>query len=791
MKILNKIVPLVAAGLLVGMTCAMAADLSTWKSDFNNGAVVVGASAATQDILAATDIAGVLGIQAIPTGGASAYLMAAPGDNKLHYGDDWFDVKTVLHDTELASLLKDGKFKESTGATDNDVTYTQTLSFTNGGGDRLVFDALSDSPETAATYLKLTDGVEAYTYDLKFDDAVKFTATEANVPDDFSMAKLTILGKEYTITNAVSVADVITELDLMGGSVEATQGEYTTATYTVNGKPYEVKVIIISDTDSTVKFEINGETTDTLAAGDTDELSDGTVIGVKDVMPNEGSEAAGADQVTFYIGADKLVLSDDGGHDTAVSLNGVDVDGSAVTITSAADELTALKIEYAPEDDVFIAAGTSWTDPVFGRFRFDFKDLTKKTEQVKISTGTDKGTLKAIDIAGNNLEIPMVDDDADVFWGKDLVDAHVYTSQGGGAAHVSGGDLLIDNADFVCADGDNFAAGDFDNALDKIKFVAVSASGEARVIEVTHINAGDHVMTLKDLTTPNGPTWENKDYDAGVGIDLGFTTIHLAVVDDEATSSLCGDGSDDYSITATKINSYVNGLMVGETFETSLGGVLALDQAGDELGIEMFEGKTGATVGSIDVDDNGDGDMIVNTVVGVQNGALIPLKEDSDTTVGVDTLNWGALWTYDNSDSHNSATIDYPEEQVIGNTYITELGGAAAGTSKTYYTDAEATTTFAGKPVIAVGGSAINKISAKLLGLSEGTYGAAWTTATGVGAGQGIIKYIASPTVGSVAMLVAGYEAADTGVLGTMLKEGTPVLSGTSVLIDSKKLITA
>jgi hypothetical protein len=67
------------------------------------------------------------------------------------------------------------------------------------------------------------------------------------------------------------------------------------------------------------------------------------------------------------------------------------------------------------------------------------------------------------------------------------------------------------------------------------------------------------------------------------------------------------------------------------------------------------------------------------------------------------------------------------------------------------------------KDLIVVGGSCINKAAAKILGLAEGTCGADFTAATGIGNGQSLIKEYVSPYNSSkVAYVIAGYEAIDT-----------------------------
>lgn len=70
---------------------------------------------------------------------------------------------------------------------------------------------------------------------------------------------------------------------------------------------------------------------------------------------------------------------------------------------------------------------------------------------------------------------------------------------------------------------------------------------------------------------------------------------------------------------------------------------------------------------------------------------------------------------------------------------------------------------FNNRDLIIVGGSCINKVAAKVLGVSENTCGADFTNATGIGTGQYLTKEYTSPYNSErVAYLVAGYEAVDT-----------------------------
>ena len=70
--------------------------------------------------------------------------------------------------------------------------------------------------------------------------------------------------------------------------------------------------------------------------------------------------------------------------------------------------------------------------------------------------------------------------------------------------------------------------------------------------------------------------------------------------------------------------------------------------------------------------------------------------------------------------------------------------------------------------LIVVGGSCINSVAANLVGGAYCT--SAWSDATGVGSGQFLIQSYTNPYAsGKIAMLVAGYEAADTANAATYL----------------------
>ena len=135
---------------------------------------------------------------------------------------------------------------------------------------------------------------------------------------------------------------------------------------------------------------------------------------------------------------------------------------------------------------------------------------------------------------------------------------------------------------------------------------------------------------------------------------------------------------------------------------------------------------------------------------------------------------YGTLVTKDStSSSQPTATISYPAQQAYEQLYLgaTDATTTNSALGNVLVTDSEVGTV-SSKNLIVVGGSCINSAAASLVG---GAYcGSAWTSATGVGSGQFLIKsYPTSSVTSQMALLVAGYEAADTTNAATYLTTKT------------------
>ena len=128
---------------------------------------------------------------------------------------------------------------------------------------------------------------------------------------------------------------------------------------------------------------------------------------------------------------------------------------------------------------------------------------------------------------------------------------------------------------------------------------------------------------------------------------------------------------------------------------------------------------------------------------------------------------YGVEVAFDNpSSAPSSVNLRVPESIVIPEVYVTSgavTGGTTASGGLAPILADSAVSSTESRNLVVVGGSCINSVAAKLLGSDSPLCGAEFTAKTQAGAGKYIIDTFASPyTTGKVAMLVAGYEAADT-----------------------------
>lgn len=750
----KKIAPFVATAIMLGATVAAANYPAPFST--SGASIVVGGSAPASDLMAATKIVNDLVGYATP--GTTATTTVA-GDSAQITGADELYIDGVftqtMDDTDL-QMLADGTFTENEGDNDNDVDYNQFL--TVGALTATYQQNTEDDKSKAGMYVGIADGTVVYTYKLEFNQAVKIddgdTGDGAKI--DMLASELEMLGQSYTITDVtLDAGDLVNEITMLTGADEKTQSEYSTQTYTVDGKSYTVKVVAVTTTEA--KFEINGVASDGLEVGQTDTVS-GLQIGVTEILENEGTETGGEDQVSFYLGANEVVL-DNGGE---ITIDDEDVDGSAVTIASTntgdITSMTSIQVAVARDgDDVFLAAGDTWSDPVFDA-DIKFAGLTEdaSVNEVSIDTSATSGKITFTNSDGDEIELPLDTDLTNVFLGDDSVAADLESF-----LNVDETMTTVTEGTAGTATDDHYFIVSTDNAGSKAHLFKIDK------IVTTAALTTDDVVTVVDITA-------DIEEEVAIKIDLA----------DTGDTTLFGDWNVQLTTTTSNVLSVGEGAGNGEVLSTA-GVTNAITTA------KMIKLQNGATMGilggadpTIFISEDGVRDyaggkgisakVTYDTEVKVAfadvdiNGAAALIADDEDSSNFQDYTDWGAKLEW-NDDSFN-LDITSPEDQTIVDAYVLATGATVSTTAAGTATgvgyvveDNLMSTTDKAKDLIVVGGSCINTVAAKLLGSDVPKCGAEWTALTNVSANQALVKVFNNPySSGKIAMLVAGYEAADT-----------------------------
>ena len=274
----------------------------------------------------------------------------------------------------------------------------------------------------------------------------------------------------------------------------------------------------------------------------------------------------------------------------------------------------------------------------------------------------------------------------------------------------------------------------------------------------------------------------------------GFETIgitHAGAGPDELWNITDGTTVKQLNLTASAATGNVQSVIIGDALNFTFTGTAAANTS-----LLQLDKVGGAGVinlpGLFILEEKDDNNQYQGLILVIENG------QNADDGIGVDDVErtwgndgssweqtmasdskitkeadlWGTIISLDSSDSdQKTAMISYPDEQVYAQIYIAEesaaitpgtSSGGGLGGQVVIVKDTEVSSV-ASKNLVVVGGSCINKAAAKILGSDTPLCSADFTDKTGVGANQYIIKTVDSPYgTGKVAMLVAGYEAADT-----------------------------
>ncbi len=771
-KTIRKIAAIGAGSIMLGATImgAIAADLADYPAPFVtsdgkfDGLIVVGKDAKAEDVVGATDLASSLQFSMkketnveIASGSSvtiSKGTKIARTGETFNFYKDMEDIDDKLDDSDLPDILADGRYKESKGDTSNDVTFQQTITWEDGTGTVTFEPDDTQDTEPTAPYLKLNQGDQFYTYELKFDDPVEFTNEDSL---DFEGSKIEIQGKPYTIVGAKFDADTLDELKLYAGDTVLWLTQDQTVEKTVSGTKHQIKVVDVTEAEDSCGVMVDGDMAWIDKNGE--ETINGVDIAVLDAKAVH-AQLQDVDICELNIGSTEVILK----QDAEVSINGQDVEGSDVQFDqTTVDQCDSITVTYEPHDDVFLAEKEAWTDPVLQNWELSYGGMTRKDEVYTMTAAADKGKLEFLNNNGKLVTVPFIHDDTlkVVAFGEDY-DYAALTTVGINAGQAM---LLADGG--LCT-----TTVDKSSECDGILMGVVSDGQEFAVVEVTNIDWLDRTVDLKDWT--NGRTFKDQDADGVETIDLGFATIKLIVTDVGGAADTFE--ADDIIEAGVDV---AGGLPLLATKAT---GAFTLDPQGaahPHQDVHFYENYdyTGATVGEqFDVsfrDETVDHkDMELSEPAPSDVACDYYAEVDgSDNELCADT--WGTIAFYD-TDSKNKATLTYPEEEADANVFISPVGAEivvagstvktttvspiSVGTAKLDSEVADATA----QNVIAVGGPCANKVAASWLDNPA-------DCAAGFAAGSGMIKLVEKG--GKVGLVVAGYNAIDTRMATSVLAE--------------------
>ena len=742
------------------MSGALAASYPTPFSATNT-AVVVGASAAASDTTAAVSIATNLGMKA-----ASSSAATVVGGDSVDLGDVFGDIVLgasiggTLYDDELP-LLKDGKVKT--------VSYSQSLTLGNQsttkfgplGNDEDNYVVNSDVAEELkpVLYLDHTTGA-LWTYTLTFDE--DFNATAAG------NEKIVIAGKEYTIAPDLAKGDDLV-LYASSNTVEVTYGQ--TKTVEVGGKSFTIAVTGGRDlaTAPEATVSVNGVSS-RVVAGDTIE-SNNEEFYVSEVFMNTFGDS-NTMSVEIFVGAEKLIIDKTSasgslrevelGSDTIDSVTGY----FTSTTSSGLDKLRTIVLEFTPSEADYdfdaeyheyhyLEMGEAITDPVLGTFNVVFEsasqDLTKDKELIEIAQASDELRINFKNVAGNEYTLSPLKNNAlnvlDDFENLDRTSRKskfILNKDGSG-------DPVTHVAEITTVEMDG----------SDVKSITFSYAGttEKVTVEDPIRRSADNLLVcygVDNSTSPGTPTKETGNFSIQVGSSCDYTNTGAAFYDG-------GLGS---IYAANKI-----------TIDLSTSGKIVLDETHDDAGAEVL---------SFDYTwDGTDKEYTVKPTSGGTFNATGNTYDDGD--FGAYLTRFGSYIEHE-ADEDSWVKIYTPKERTTYNVFVaTDVSSETPSeTGKLTVLDSESSA-YAGKNLIVVGGSAVNSVAASLLGLTgDARFGEGFTAKTSIVSGEALIE--AFDHDGKVALLVAGYDAADTTKAASYLTSGATVSTdlGTKLRVTSQ-----
>ncbi|MFH1802152.1 MAG: hypothetical protein ABH864_01735 [archaeon] len=664
------------------------------------------------------------------------YVQLEKASTKFHIGRGVLDVISgTITDDDLEVVLADGVY---TDTNKDDKDYTQKL--TLGNLSLSLFEDSDYQSDVPTVGIRAASGTFVLNYTLDFSDEPLWSR--------LANTEIEMMGKEYFISSITTN----TTINLLDAANTALVNEGETVTVVAGDASYTVSATVFSATEAVLT--VNGETTDGLDEGQTDKLSDGTYVGVKDIRYT--ARETGINQVEFSIGAGKIELKD--GQD--VKINDDFVNGLTTYLTTSSDsKLQEIVLMWSTDDDSFVTEDSNMVLPGLENIKFTFEGMYYPMEE---SFEVEKGSNTYVRLNS----FPLKDGVADI----NLMYGNGTDFTGTGREATKKLRTSVVNSIIFDADTDEYFVATYNDGTDAESYL-MRATG---FVTETSVNK----TTIQYY---NDGDWTSKKEDAVPTdtINLGSVSLTVNEIDKNAKTVNITAGT-------TSVNFHTlfseGGLMVHLPYEyTSTN--YTLDGAGT-VGVIM----TNITAPGWDASNTLDlvfSEEDRNENTAQKNFTAVLGWTSSKTTVssigsespdsGLEegdsdvfkSFVYGPLATmlrHDTGGDQDHVEVTYHGGESYGKVFLTayaaSVGGNGGGSIGAPILDTEIAQA-SGKNLVVVGGSCVNTVAADLLGRSARFCGEEWTAATGIGQDTFLIQTFAR-TGGDVATLVAGWNAIDT-----------------------------
>ena len=709
-----------------------------------------------------------------------------------------------VRETDIEDVLGETRFE---GNEEVDLTHKIFIGEGSNGSEvgsgKIIFEKQPDKDNDPVIGISLGDeNNPLYTASVSFNDPIDFT------DEDSEGQEITLFGQTFTVSSDTDDEKLVL-------FKESEKIELTSEERSRDLTDYEIFLINADSDEATIRVvDSNGRSDeDDIDEGDSAEIQ-GLNIYLDSVYENFDETwvvriSLGDGKITLEDGEEALLGDDD------------DIPGTMVEFEGTVDALDEIRIKVFDSDEEdrdAILEGEVFVDPLFGTFQFEFDGLSSSLDDssrgtIEVEGGSgiviltltpykekseDSTTIYYSD-KGNSLGLSTDDDKKIHVWEganiseEDLV--MVGTPEGGYLLELTNLNFPNDRDDYK---------------EDKIEFEDVftgkPVTGDVKSDGEAEITVGgeEYLLLYDGNDEESGVTIKYPDESDDIVLYPAIKTKNGAFValyeplEEEGLDgeTLLFHNGDDSSYEEIETSEFSNDVEVGQlsykivdngnNVSVKLNNPENTSETIDNPAVIIFEGENDDSEHQVIVielkKNNDDDDVGVKDVYfTAQEGMTwedIELESDDKLKQSVDW--WGTLVEVDDSESsQRSAILKYPESQVEAMVYVSEVGSSDSSISsfkkvhsnlgEVLVKDSEVSSV-ENRNLIVVGGSCVNSVAAELLGVGSSTCGSAWQANTGIGSGEFLIESFGDSSVtNKMALLVAGYESADTRAAATYL----------------------